>query len=95
MDHRHPRLEDLPETFAVFPLSGALLMPGGKLPLNIFERRYIAMTEDALASGRMFGMIQPDLQRRGTAERPGLYRIGCLGRCPRSARPRTAAIWSR
>jgi Lon protease-like protein len=80
MDPMHPRLEDLPETFAVFPLTGALLIPGGKLPLNIFERRYVAMTEDALAAGRMFGMIQPDPQRPGTAERPGLYRIGCLGR---------------
>ncbi len=80
MDPMHPRLEDLPETFAVFPLTGALLIPGGKLPLNIFERRYVAMTEDALAAGRMFGMIQPDPQRPGTAERPGLYRVGCLGR---------------
>jgi Lon protease-like protein len=80
MDPLHPRLEDLPETFAVFPLTGALLIPGGKLPLNIFERRYVAMTEDALAAGRMFGMIQPDPQRPGTPDRPGLYRVGCLGR---------------
>jgi Lon protease-like protein len=80
MDALHPRLEDLPETFAVFPLTGALLLPGGKLPLNIFEKRYLAMTEDALASGRMFGMIQPDPQRKGTADRPALYRVGCLGR---------------
>jgi Lon protease-like protein len=80
MDALHPRLDDLPETFAVFPLTGALLLPGGKLPLNIFEKRYVAMTEDALSSGRMFGMIQPDPQRPGTPERPGLYRIGCLGR---------------
>jgi Lon protease-like protein len=80
MSKPHPKLEDLPETFAVFPLTGALLMPGGKLPLNVFEKRYLAMTEDALASGRMFGMIQPDPQRPGTPDRPGLYRIGCLGR---------------
>src|ERR1700726_2281056 len=56
----HPRLEDLPSEFAVFPLSGALLLPRGKLPLNIFESRYLAMIEDTLAAGRMFGMIQPD-----------------------------------
>lgn len=53
----HPNLPDLPSEFAVFPLTGALLLPGGKLPLNIFEPRYLAMTLDALASGRMFGMI--------------------------------------
>ena len=44
----------------VFPLPGALLLPRGKLPLSIFEPRYVAMTEDALGRGRMFGMIQPD-----------------------------------
>ena len=80
MIHLHTRLEDLPETFAVFPLSGALLMPGGKLPLNIFEKRYLAMIEDALASGRMLGMIQPDPHRPVVSDRPGLYRVGCLGR---------------
>lgn len=69
----HPRLDDLPSEFAVFPLSGALLLPRGKLPLNIFEPRYLAMVQDALAEGRMFGMIQPDPQE-------GLYRVGCLGR---------------
>ena len=56
----HPRVEELPAEFAVFPLPGALLLPRGKLPLNIFEPRYLAMTEDALGAGRMFGMIQPD-----------------------------------
>jgi Lon protease-like protein len=74
------RLEDLPEIFPVFPLSGALLLPGGRLPLNIFEARYLAMTEDALAAGRMFGMVQPDPNRPRDATGPGLYRVGCLGR---------------
>ena len=73
----HPRAEDLPEEIPVFPLAGALLLPWGKLPLNIFEPRYLAMTEDALAAGRMFGMIQPD---PGAADVAGVYRIGCLGR---------------
>ncbi len=46
MANFHPRTDDLPTEFAVFPLPGALLLPRGKLPLNIFERRYLAMTED-------------------------------------------------
>ena len=75
-----PRLEDLPREVPVFPLPGALLLPQGKLPLNIFERRYRAMVDDALASGRVIGMIQPDETRAATPSGPGLYRVGCLGR---------------
>jgi uncharacterized protein len=75
-----PRADELPREFPVFPLPGALLLPGGKLPLNIFEPRYLAMTEDALAAGRMFGMIQPDPRLPESGNGPGLYRIGCLGR---------------
>lgn len=75
-----PRLEQLPTEFAVFPLPGVLLLPKGKLPLNIFEPRYLAMTEDALASGRLFGMIQPDPAAPASSTGPGLYRVGCLGR---------------
>lgn len=74
------RFDDLPAEFAVFPLPGVLLLPRGRLPLNIFEQRYLAMTEDALASGRMFAMIQPDPMLPDTANGPSLYRIGCLGR---------------
>ena len=62
------------------PLPGALLLPAGKLPLNIFERRYLAMVEDALASGRVIGMIQPDETRPATPTGPALYKVGCLGR---------------
>lgn len=76
----HPRAENLPTEIAVFPLSGALLLPRGKLPLNIFEPRYLAMTEDALGEGRMFGMIQPDPARADGPTGPALYRVGCLGR---------------
>jgi Lon protease-like protein len=76
----HPSLQDLPSEFAVFPLTGALLLPGGKLPLNIFEPRYLALTLDSLAAGRMFGMIQPDPHATGVDDSPGLYRVGCLGR---------------
>ena len=70
--------EDFPHHLAIFPLNGALLLPGGRLPLHIFEPRYVAMVEDALASGRAFGMIQED--RAGPDEDWTLYRVGCLGR---------------
>jgi uncharacterized protein len=76
----HPRVEDLPGEIPVFPLPGALLLPRGKLPLNIFEPRYLAMTEDALGQGRMFGMIQPDPMVPETDTGPGLFHVGCLGR---------------
>jgi uncharacterized protein len=76
----HPRAENLPGEFPVFPLSGALLLPRGKLPLNIFEPRYLAMTEDALGQGRMFGMIQLDPTVPEVDARPSLFRVGCLGR---------------
>ncbi len=75
-----PRLQEIPAEFAVFPLPGALLLPGGRLPLNIFEPRYLAMVEDCLAHGRMFGMIQPDPSRLDGPNGPALYPIGCLGR---------------
>ena len=70
--------EDPPEHLAIFPLNGALLLPGGRLPLHIFEPRYVAMVEDALATGRVFGMIQEDRARPD--EDWTLYRVGCLGR---------------
>lgn len=71
---------ELPPTFPIFPLPGALLLPAGRLPLNIFEPRYVAMVEDALTAGRIFGMIQPEPGRPATETGPALYRIGCLGR---------------
>ncbi len=76
----HARAGELPDEFAVFPLAGALLLPRGRLPLNIFEKRYVAMTEDALGAGRMLGMIQPDASAPAGNSGPGLFRIGCLGR---------------
>ena len=74
------RADSLPNEFSVFPLPGALLLPGGRLPLNIFEPRYVAMIQDALGLGRVIGMIQPDPLRPVTPTGPGLYRVGCLGR---------------
>jgi Lon protease-like protein len=72
----------LPDVIAVFPLPGALLLPRGQMPLNIFEPRYLAMIEDALRSShRMIGMIQPDPAHPGADQnKPNLFRIGCLGR---------------
>ena len=75
-----PGPDKLPTEFPVFPLGGALLLPQGKLPLNIFEPRYRAMVEDALAAGRVIGMVQPDESRPQTPSGPALYKIGCLGR---------------
>jgi hypothetical protein len=54
-----PRQAELPATLPIFPLTGVLLLPRGKLPLNIFEPRYLAMVRDALAGDRMIGMVQP------------------------------------
>jgi Lon protease-like protein len=72
---------DLPDVIPVFPLSGALLLPRGQLPLNIFEPRYLAMIDDALRSGlRLVGMIQPDPARASDDDKPELYKVGCVGR---------------
>jgi Lon protease-like protein len=72
---------DLPKVLPVFPLPGALLLPRGQMPLNIFEPRYLAMVDDALRDGhRLIGMIQPDIAQRGDDAKPPLYKIGCVGR---------------
>lgn len=72
---------DLPDVIAVFPLPGALLLPRGQMPLNIFEPRYLAMIDDALASRhRLIGMIQPDAAHPGPENKPHLYHVGCVGR---------------
>ena len=68
-----------PEMIPVFPLSGALLMPGAQLPLNIFEPRYLRMIDDALAGARTIGMIQPRDPVRNE-QMPELYDVGCAGR---------------
>jgi Lon protease-like protein len=77
--YRGPR--DLADVIPVFPLAGALLLPRGQMPLNIFEPRYLVMVDDALASGRrLIGMIQPDTAHPGREDKPNLFRIGCVGR---------------
>ena len=75
-----PTQADLPGDFPVFPLPGALLLPHGRLPLNIFEPRYLALVDDSLVQGRMFGMIQPNAHAPRAPNGPSLYQIGCLGR---------------
>lgn len=72
---------ELPEIIPVFPLPGALLLPRGQMPLNIFEPRYLEMVDDAFRDGhRLIGMIQPDVSHSQNAERPALFRVGCVGR---------------
>jgi Lon protease-like protein len=89
-----PCYAELPATLPIFPLTGVLLLPRGKLPLNIFEPRYLAMVSDALAGDRMIGMVQPLEDDPSTltggappgeesaAERrqPAVYPTGCAGR---------------
>jgi uncharacterized protein len=72
------RASDLPQLIPVFPLDGALLLPRGQLPLNIFEPRYLNMIDDAMAGERIIGMIQT--RQGGTRERPALCAVGCAGR---------------
>jgi hypothetical protein len=72
---------DLPEVIPVFPLPGALLLPRGQMPLNIFEPRYLSMVDDSLRDGhRLIGMIQPDPAHPGPENKPNLFRVGCVGR---------------
>ncbi|MBC7312984.1 MAG: LON peptidase substrate-binding domain-containing protein [Rhizobium sp.] len=75
---------DLPDVLPVFPIAGVLLLPGGQLPLNIFEPRYLAMFDAAMAGNRLIGMIQPALNEGLTGdilpERPALCQVGCIGR---------------
>ena len=72
---------DLPDVIPVFPLAGALLLPRGQMPLNIFEPRYLAMVDDSMRSGqRLIGMIQPDISQTARPDRPTLFHVGCVGR---------------
>lgn len=73
--------DHLPERLPIFPLSGIVLLPRARLPLNVFEPRYLTMTQDVLAMPeRMIGIVQPsELNPMGTSE-PPLYQVGCAGR---------------
>lgn len=72
------KASDLPQVIPVFPLDGTLLLPGGQLPLNIFEPRYLNMLDDAMAGDRIIGMVQT--RPGGETTRPVLAAIGCAGR---------------
>ena len=69
----------LPVILPIFPLTGVLLLPRGRLPLNIFEPRYLAMTRDALAGERLIGMVQPS-DPAASGSNPPVYPTGCAGR---------------
>ena len=64
----------LPKSIPIFPLDNVLLLPFGKLPLNIFEERYIKMTLDSLKTNRMIGIIQPKSNNNE------LFQMGCIGK---------------
>ena len=75
----YPHIGDLPKTLPVFPLTGALLLPRGMLPLNVFEPRYLAMVDAAMSGTRLIGMIQPTVHE-DKALKPPLSAVGCAGR---------------
>jgi Lon protease-like protein len=72
--------DDVPSVIPVFPLPCALLLPRGDMPLNIFEPRYVAMVDAAMAGDRVIGMIQPDESAAPCACGPTLRQVGCAGR---------------
>ena len=71
------QITQLPKSIPIFPLNGALLLPEGNLPLNIFEPRYISMIDYAMKNEKMIGMIQENLN---SLETNNLYSTGCLGK---------------
>lgn len=74
---------ELPASLPLFPLNNALMLPGGELPLNIFEPRYLNMVRDAMKSDQLIGMIQPSNTAEIDSAEPKLYSIGCAGRIVR------------
>ncbi len=74
------KIEDLPKTIPVFPLSNFIIFPKTTVPLNIFEPRYIDMINDSMRSNKFIGMIQPKSLKDEDNFNPKLYRIGCLGK---------------
>lgn len=79
MNNPYSAPEEVPDVIAVLPLTGALLLPRGELPLNIYEPRYLAMIDDAMKSHRIIGMIQPE-DNAAAPDIPSLLAIGCAGR---------------
>jgi len=79
---RYRTTGDLPAVIPVFPLTGVLLLPRTRLPLNIFEPRYLAMVDSAIGSYRLIGMIQPKVagEDEDSHKKPALTSVGCAGR---------------
>ena len=69
--------KELPKKISVFPLSNAIFFPRTVLPLNIFEKRYLQMVSDSMKENKLFGMVQPKIQKN---KNMGLYKVGCLGK---------------
>lgn len=78
MSAPYTSIDSLPASIPVFPLPGALLLPRGQMPLNIFEPRYLTMIDDAMKTNRIIGMVQPD--GATASAKPSLYVLGCAGR---------------
>jgi Lon protease-like protein len=79
MGRRYHAYSDLPHSLPLFPLTGAMLLPRGHLPLNVFEPRYLEMVDYALQGDRLIGMIQP-VENEETVLRPRLSQVGCAGK---------------
>jgi len=79
MQKRYHSYSDLPKSLPLFPLTGAVLLPRGALPLNIFEPRYLEMMDYALTGDRLIGMIQPTKHEDATLK-PKLSQVGCAGK---------------
>ena len=77
---KYYQTSDLPETIPIFPLNSVILLPRSSLPLNIFEPRYLEMTDDVLAGDRLIGMVQPLKENSKTEDTPQLRLTGCAGR---------------
>lgn len=77
---RYAKPQDLPGRIPVFPLSGALLLPAGQMPLNIFEPRYLAMVDHAMVTDRIIGMVQPRFNQSDRLAIPQMADVGCAGR---------------
>ena len=80
---RHRLIEtfdNMPERLPLFPLAGALMLPRGQMPLNVFEPRYLDMVDAALSGNRVIGMIQPVDDPSGDDTKTDLFPVGCAGR---------------
>lgn len=80
LNQPYDRINQLPGVLPIFPLSGALLLPRGQMPLNVFEPRYLQMAEDALRGRRLIGMVQPNETFPPIRDEPGIHSVGCAGR---------------